>query len=151
MDHEVRQILLYDGDCGLCSRIVQTVLRADSRGTLRFASLQGDFARDLTARHPVLRSVDSMAWVEMPDGTARERVFVRSEAALRLVRYLGFPWRLAAIFRPLPARIRDRVYDWIARHRHQWFGPAPSCPAYLTEHRDRFVSERRASETPAHF
>jgi predicted DCC family thiol-disulfide oxidoreductase YuxK len=151
VDRRERRILLYDGECGLCSRIVQVVLRADSAGTLRFASLQGELARELLARHVELNGVDSMAWVEASDQAATERVFIRSEGAIRLGRYLGFPWRLVTLARLLPAGIRDRLYDWVARHRRRWFGPAPSCPAYLSQYRDRFENEGRERETSAQF
>ena len=40
-------VLLYDGVCGVCNGAVRTILRFDSRGTLRFAALDSDFARDI--------------------------------------------------------------------------------------------------------
>ena len=81
-------VLLYDGLCGLCDRTVQFALRADRRGVLRFAPLQGDFAAGLFDRHPTLREVDSLILVDS-DGTGGERVRVRSDAALGLAEHLG--------------------------------------------------------------
>jgi hypothetical protein len=46
-------VLLYDGLCGFCDGTVQFILKHDRRGTLRFATLQGDFARDVIAPEPV--------------------------------------------------------------------------------------------------
>jgi predicted DCC family thiol-disulfide oxidoreductase YuxK len=40
----VHPILLYDGVCGLCNRLVQFILRRDRSGVFRFASLQSPFA-----------------------------------------------------------------------------------------------------------
>lgn len=131
-------ILLFDGECGLCNRVVQRILQADRKGTLRFASLQGRFARDLMARHPELSGVDSMAWVE-PDG-AGERVLIRSEAALRVADYLGFPWRAMTVARLIPRALRDRGYDWVARRRHRWFPRVPACSIPTAESRDLFTS-----------
>jgi predicted DCC family thiol-disulfide oxidoreductase YuxK len=138
VDGRQQRVLLFDGGCGLCTRVVQVVLRADTLGTLNFASLQGEFARGVLARHPELKDVDSMAWVETCREGRAERVFVRSEAVMRLARYLGFPWRLLAIARLVPARVRDRLYDWVARHRHEWFMGAATCSLPLAEHRGRF-------------
>ena len=74
-------VLLYDGVCGFCNGMVQFVLPRDRTGRLRFAPLQGDFARDVLTRHPELAGVDSLILVEADD-TDRERVSVRSESVL---------------------------------------------------------------------
>lgn len=131
-------VLLFDGDCGLCSRVVQLVLHADRKGSLRFAPLQGDFAREVLARHGELKDVDSMAWVER-DLQGIERVLVRSNAVLSLAGYLGFPWRALTLGRVVPAFIRNGVYDWVARHRHQWFPPDPACRIPTAAERARMV------------
>ena len=86
-------MLLYDGLCRFCDGTVQFILKHDRRGTLRFATLQGDFARDVIARHPEVAGVDSLVLVEPDLDSGRERVYVRSEGALRIARYLGGAWR----------------------------------------------------------
>ncbi len=139
MDMKHQGVLLFDGECGLCTRVVQLVLQADRKGTLRFASLQGEFARKIITRHPELRSVDSVALLER-GAAGTYQVSIRSEAALRLVRYLGLPWRLLGLARVVPRPVRDRVYDWIARRRHRWFGPAVSCEFPTPEQQKRMVT-----------
>jgi predicted DCC family thiol-disulfide oxidoreductase YuxK len=132
------QVLLYDGTCGFCAESVQTVLRHDRRGTLRFAPLNGTFAASLRARHPELGSIDSMVWVEPASGGS-EGVFVRSAAAFRVALYLGGIWRVALLGRLLPEAARDALYDFIARHRHQMARPPESCLVVPPEQRDRFL------------
>jgi predicted DCC family thiol-disulfide oxidoreductase YuxK len=114
----VAPVLLYDGTCGFCAASVAFVLRHERQQTLRFASLEGAIGSEIRRRHPELDGVDSMVWVDPAAGDHGEVALVRSEAALRAARYLGGPWRLLAIATLLPAGVRDRVYDWIARHRH---------------------------------
>jgi predicted DCC family thiol-disulfide oxidoreductase YuxK len=111
-------ILLYDAECGFCSRVVQFVLRHERRRpTLRFARLRGAFAERVRAQIPILATVDSMVWVER--GVAGAEVFVRSEAAIRVAAYLGGLWALGAWFGAIvPRGLRDAIYDVIARHRH---------------------------------
>ena len=46
-------ILLYDGVCGLCNRLVQFILRRDHGAVFQFASLQSHFAAEILARHGV--------------------------------------------------------------------------------------------------
>ena len=139
MDLKHQSVLLFDGDCGLCTRIVQLVLRADRKGTLCFASLQSEFGRKIITRHAELRDVDSVALLETR-GSGGYHVSVRSEAALRLARYLGFPWRLFGLVRVVPRPLRDRAYDWIARRRYRWFGPAVSCQLPTPEQQKRMVT-----------
>jgi predicted DCC family thiol-disulfide oxidoreductase YuxK len=132
-------VLLYDGACGFCAESVQLVLRHDRRRTLRFAALQGAYGIALRARHPELDGVDSMVWVE-PDETANgSRVLVRSDAALRVARYLGGWWNLAMIGQLLPRPVRDSLYNLIARHRHRLLETDPTCLLPDPEVRERFL------------
>ncbi len=47
---------------------MRTILRSDRHGTLRFAALESDFARDIIARHPRLAGLDSVVFVRDPAG-----------------------------------------------------------------------------------
>jgi predicted DCC family thiol-disulfide oxidoreductase YuxK len=135
----VDPVLLYDGTCGFCAESVQLVLRHDRRRTLRFAALQGAFGTAVRARHPELARVDSVVWVDSPDGGPAERVLVRSDAALRVARYLGGWFHLARAGGLLPRRVRDAAYDLVARHRHRLSGDGPSCLVPAADVRGRFL------------
>jgi predicted DCC family thiol-disulfide oxidoreductase YuxK len=131
-------VLLYDGICGFCNGAVQTILRLDPRGTLRFAALDSDFARGVIERHPHLTDVDSVVFVERPEA-ADERVAIKSEAALRVADYLGGVWRVTTTARFVPTAVRDRLYDGFARIRYRVFGTHDTCPIPAPEVRARFV------------
>lgn len=134
-------VLLYDGTCGFCSTTVQLILRHDRQGTLRFAALQSRFGSAVLGRHPELHHVDSIVWLEPARGARAEQVTVRSGAALRVAGYLGGWWRLALVARLLPRSVRDRGYDFIARHRHQLPGGrlAEQCVIPPPDARRRFI------------
>lgn len=138
MQGETPPVLLYDGVCGICNWAVQTILRLDRRGSLRFAPLDSDFARAIIHRHPAIQDVDSVVFVDQP-GRPRERVAVRSEAAFRVVDYLGGPWKLLKATRIIPAPLRDRLYNNFADIRYRVFGRHDTCPIPPPEVRDRFV------------
>ena len=114
------------------------VLRHDRRGTLRFAPLQGVTGQRILARHEQLAAVDSVVWVDDPDGPA-ERVAVRSAAALRVARYLGGAWHLMCLGWIVPRPLRDAIYDLIARHRHRIPFRADVCALPAPEVRERFL------------
>ena len=134
-------MLLFDGTCGFCAESVQFVLeREKRRRTLRFASLQSQPGADLRERHPELNGVDSVIWVEAGVAGQPERVFVRSAAVFRVLRYLGGVWTgLAWAGSIVPRFARDAVYDWVARHRHQLIRRGKACLLPTPEQRERFV------------
>lgn len=121
-------VLLYDGACGFCGATVRFVLRRDRRSALRFAPLQGAFAAGVAARHPALAFADSIVWVEAAEGARAERVLLRSDAVLRVARYLGGPWALLGVARVIPRALRDAAYGFVARHRHRLAGDACVVP-----------------------
>ncbi len=115
-------ILFFDGMCGFCDASVHFVLDHEEDASLRFAPLQSELAKDLL---PTLgvdpANLDTVVLVE--DGSA----FVRSEAAFRVARRLAFPWCLGGLLLVVPPRIRDLVYDFVARNRYRWFGRLEAC------------------------
>jgi predicted DCC family thiol-disulfide oxidoreductase YuxK len=131
-------VLLYDGTCGFCAASVSFILRHERGNTLRFATLDGSVGSEIRLRHQDLAAIDSMVWVEPPSDGQPERALVRSAAALRVARYLGGAWRLALLTRLLPTRLRDVVYDWVARHRHQIAAPS-DCLVPSPAQRARFL------------
>jgi predicted DCC family thiol-disulfide oxidoreductase YuxK len=135
---EARQengLVFYDGLCGLCDRWVQFLLRRDPAQRLKFAPLQGETARQRNDLPAELRSV---AFIVQP-GTAQEKFFSRSEAALRLLDHVGGLWRLVSWLRIIPRPLRDWGYDLIARRRYRWFGKFESCRVPAPEFRTRFL------------
>ena len=140
-------VLLYDGVCGFCNGAVQTILRFDRRGTLRFAALQSDYGRAALARHPELSGVDSVVFLEASAGAGGERAYTRSEAGLRVAAYLGGPWKFFLVARLLPARLRDYLYDLFARHRYKLFGKYDTCLLPPPEVRARFIDACQTSQS----
>lgn len=130
-------VLLYDGVCGFCNWGVQLALRHDRRRRLRFASLQSDYGRAALARHPELGGIDSVVLLEGSGET--ESAYARSEAALRVAKYLGGAWRLFLVFRLVPRPLRDLLYDLFARHRYRLFGKHDACLLPSPEVRSRFI------------
>ncbi len=119
-------ILVYDGDCGFCARSVQFVLQHDRKGTVRFAARDGEAGRAVRERHPQLKTVESLLWVEMRDG--REVVAIHSDAVLRTAQYLGGVYAvLASIGGLIPRFLRDPAYRVVAKLRRRIFSGAAAC------------------------
>jgi len=134
-----RSIVLYDGVCGLCDRLVQFVLRRDRYDRFRFAALQGGFAAALLQRHHLDPGDLSTVYVVVDAGEGSERLLAKSRAILHILGEIGGVWRLAGTLRILPARVLDGVYDVVARHRYRIFGKHATCMAPAPEWRGKFL------------
>ena len=138
----LRNILLYDGQCGLCDRVVQFVLRHDRRDQFRFAPLQSDFARAILERHRYDSSNLATVVLVLDFDHPAERLLVRYDAALGVLARLGGFWRmLAFVGRCCPRLIRDLIYDGIARNRYRIFGRHEQCLLPNAAQRQKFLAE----------
>lgn len=128
-------ILLIDGECVLCNRMAQFVIRRDPAGRFHFAALQSEYAKNLLreAGQPP-PDLETFVLVQGRD------IFHRSEAAFRLLGMMPFPWRLAGLGFWIPRRLRDWGYDLVARNRRRLFGATPLCGLLTPEERARFLS-----------
>jgi len=132
-------ILLYDGECGLCQRIVRWMLRHDPQQRLLFAPQQQPLGVAVFARHALdARQTDSAVLVRH-FGEVAECVDLRSDAILGCLRVLGGGWAvLAAIARLVPRSLRDGVYNWFTRNRHRLFAQGELCTLPTVDEQARF-------------
>ena len=110
-------VLLYDGSCGVCSQAVQWILQHERAHSLRFAPLESALGTELREAARVPASVDSLLWVEWRDG--RVHAELCSSAILRVLAYVGGPWRLLSVLRLVPRFLRDAGYLAFAKIRYR--------------------------------
>jgi predicted DCC family thiol-disulfide oxidoreductase YuxK len=72
--------------------------------------------------------------------TEKGELLTRSAGVLHIMRRLGGVWRLlAGLLALLPSRVRDGLYDMVARVRHHVFArPKEACPLMPPQLRARF-------------
>ena len=133
-------IILYDGVCGLCNRLVQFLLKHDKQGRLRFAALQSDFAEKVLGRHGIdAKDLDTVQVIENYEQPG-ERVLQRSDAILRAGRELGGLWGASSsVARVVPRGLRDLVYRFVATNRYRVFGKYDTCMLPDPNQRSRFL------------
>jgi predicted DCC family thiol-disulfide oxidoreductase YuxK len=132
-------LILYDGVCALCNRGVRFLLDRDAKGVFRFAPLQSFVAREVLGRHGIKIGPIETFYAVVDYGLATEYVMSKSSAAVYALGRLGGAWRVAALARWLPWRIRDFAYDIVAHHRYRIFGRYDACPLPDASDRDRFI------------
>jgi predicted DCC family thiol-disulfide oxidoreductase YuxK len=125
-------IIYFDGFCNVCDRFVRFLLKRDRRGRYRFAPLQGETA--LQRLEGRFSNDPQTVVLEEP-----KRFRVRSDAALAILTGLGGVWRLAAVLRIIPRRLRDALYDHVARKRFEWYGRRDACRTPTASEQERFL------------
>jgi len=107
-----RPVVIYDGDCPVCSRSARLVLRHDRRGRFRLMAAGSGPGRALYA-HYELDLDERPTMILLQDG----RAWLRSEAVLRIAAGLGGMFGLLTMLRLVPTGVRDGLYDLVARNR----------------------------------
>jgi predicted DCC family thiol-disulfide oxidoreductase YuxK len=137
-------ILLFDGVCNLCHGSVLFVLRHERRPELRFCALESEAGAQLLTRHGIGSDYrGSLVVIEAG------RVFLKSDAALRVASYLKWPWSWGRAAVILPRGLRDWAYDVIARNRYRWFGRHDACLLPTPELKRRLIGSQPISTDPA--
>lgn len=127
-------IIVFDAECVLCSANAQFVLRHDTHGRFRLASMQGEVGSALYRRFGIdPADPETMVLVE------GDRVLRDSDAVLAIYAGLGWPWRAMAVFRLVPPIIRDSVYRLIARNRYRLFGRREACFVPRSDQAERIL------------
>ncbi|MBB3945053.1 putative DCC family thiol-disulfide oxidoreductase YuxK [Rhizobium skierniewicense] len=128
-----KPLIVFDGECGFCSRDINFVLRHDTKQLFRFTPAQFELGTALM-RHYGYRTDDYETSLLIENGVA----YPRSDGVLRVLQRLGGIFSLVAWLRFMPRRIRDGVYDLVARNRMKIAGRRQACRIPTPEERDRF-------------
>jgi len=131
-----REVIYFDGTCGLCHRLVRFVLAEDREGIFGFSPLQGAAIRGV---------LSEQARVGLPDSVlvhdASGAMLMKSTAVVHVYARLGGIWRVAASsLRLIPRPLRDVGYDCVAKLRRRLFKrPDDSCPVMPPALKGRFI------------
>jgi predicted DCC family thiol-disulfide oxidoreductase YuxK len=139
-------VVLFDGTCNFCDQSLHFVMDHERAPSLRFAAIQSEPASALLERVTTAEQASLLRKGVNGDGDPDSviliedgHLFTHSSAALRIARYLKWPWSWLRVFVIVPRPLRDVVYRWFARHRYQWFGKVDACRVPTPELRARFL------------
>lgn len=127
-------ILLFDGVCNLCNRVVLFTIRNDKDKKFRFAALQSERGQAMLRKFD-LPTHDFGSFVLIHG----EKYFLKSSAGLHVLKELGFPWKLFYIFIIFPRLLRDFIYNIISKSRYSVFGKRDTCMTPTPELKQRFL------------
>ena len=125
-------IIIFDGECNLCSNSVNFIIARDKEKYFKFLSLQHPKAEELLKGKIDFRP-DSVILIE--DNNA----YIRSRAALKISAQLTWPWKIVSCLRILPSFLLDPLYKIIAKNRYKLWGKRDQCMIPSAEIEDRFI------------
>ncbi len=136
-------VILVDGTCIFCNRLVSFILRHDRARLFHFAHLQGSFARAKLAQHGLDANDLDSVYVVMDARLPSEKIAIDGAAGREIWPRLFWP---LIFMRWLPLPILNAGYRWFARNRYGWFGQDSVCIVPSADDRKRFVTDESAAD-----
>jgi predicted DCC family thiol-disulfide oxidoreductase YuxK len=134
MNEPAKNIVLFDGVCNLCNGLVRFIIKRDRNGKFKFASLQSEIGQQWLLRFGLAKNeFESFVLIE------GDKYYVKSAAALIMLRGLGGIWKVFYVFILVPRPVRDFMYDLIAKSRYKIFGKRNICMIPTPELKERFL------------
>ncbi|MEX0304563.1 MAG: thiol-disulfide oxidoreductase DCC family protein [Leisingera sp.] len=128
-------LIVFDGECVLCSRFFRFMLRHDRVERFSFATAQSPLGQRLY-RELGLPTDEFETNLVIVDG----RTYQRLDAFAAAMRALPWPWVMLSVCRYLPGWLKDRLYFSVARNRYRLFGRFDTCMIPSPEVRARFAN-----------
>ncbi len=139
-----KPLVLFDGVCNWCVFWVNFIIRRDPEKQFLFASLQSPTGLQISRAVGLPDdALTTMIFVE--DG----RYYLKSSAALHILRRMKGFWPLLFAFILVPQFFRDACYDVVGKNRYRWFGRKESCLIPTPDIRERFVDSISAERVTA--
>lgn len=127
------RVVVFDGECVLCSGFFRFLLRHDRDRRFRFVVAQSPLGMQLYQALG-LSTEDYETNLVIVGG----RVHVKARAFAAAMRALGWPLRCLAVTGWPPRWMTDPLYSLIARNRYRWFGRHDACMIPDADIRARF-------------
>ena len=134
MQHKIsnQKVVLFDGVCNLCQRSIKYIIKYDKKQSLKFASLQGEYAKKML--HPTdHKNLGSILYFDSKE------LNTKSTAIIKLCNVLGGWHKILLLGYLLPKFFRNMFYDVIAQNRYKWFGRHEHCMVPTKDLKNRFL------------
>ncbi len=132
-------ILLFDGVCVLCNRVVRFLLNHDTQSLFRFVPLESHLATELLAPFGPQPTQEGVALIT-DTLTPTAHLYHRSAAVSQALQLLPSPWRqLGHTLALIPHPLRELGYTVVARLRYRLFGRYDTCPLPTPPERDKIL------------
>jgi predicted DCC family thiol-disulfide oxidoreductase YuxK len=130
-----KKIVLFDGVCNYCNDKINFIIKNDKQDVFRFVALQSETGQKIIKYLGINNSIDSIVLYE--PGYA---YFIKSEAVFRIIKHLSSSVKLLLVFNFIPTKVKNLLYDNIAKNRYKWFGRMESCMIPSEDITSKFIA-----------
>ena len=132
---ENKKIIIFDGVCNLCNGAINFIIKRDKKDIFRFVSLQSNLGRQISNKIAVnQQEIDSIILFDPEEG-----FITKSEAAFKIANHLGIGYKLLSVFKIIPLKLRNNIYDFVAKNRYKWFGKTDACRLPDANSQEKFM------------
>lgn len=118
-----KKIILFDGVCNLCNSAVQFIIKNDKKDIFRFVALQSELGIEICNYIGVDQTKIDSIILYNPDVA----YYYKSTAAIKIAEELRGIYSLISVSKIFPEKVRNYIYDYIAKNRYKWYGKKESC------------------------
>ncbi|MEY3377955.1 MAG: hypothetical protein RLZZ328_1077 [Bacteroidota bacterium] len=125
-------IIVFDGVCNFCNRVVQIIIRHDPSAQIHFTAQQTEAGEKLLHQYSIKESISSVVFI------TKGAVYYQSDAVIEIAKLLtGWPtvFKYTII---VPRFFRNYIYQLIAANRYRLFGKLDQCMVPKEEDKKRF-------------
>ena len=120
---QLKNTILFDSKCNLCSKTVKRVMKLDKKKLFTFISNKSETGKNIISKN----NLNSITTETIVLFTNENKFLIKSDAAISIAVKLNPLFLIFNILFIVPKKIRDRVYDYVAKNRYKWFGENESC------------------------
>ena len=131
------QIILFDGVCKLCNAWSKFLIKYDKQRVFKLCNVQSDEGKAILLHFGFpTEFYETMLYVN------GGQYYQQSDAFFQVMAKLGYPWKIACVFKIIPKPLRNWLYDRIASNRYRIFGKYDYCILPSPDHEARFLNEK---------
>lgn len=128
-----KKIILFDGDCNLCNKYVNLIIRYDPKDNFRFATIKSQIGQNIIRNLDLINiQEDTLLLIK------KKSIYIKSDAVIRILSCLQFPINMLSLTSLIPRFIRNYFYDIIAKNRKKFF-KTKKCLLPNKKNRERFL------------
>lgn len=127
-------IILFDGVCNLCNKLVSFLIKHDENNIFHFAAMQTEVGEKIIDEYNLTDNIKSIILIK------KGITYFKSDAIIEIAKQInGWPQILKYGFL-IPKFLRDGIYNLIAKNRYFLFGKKEACPTPSEDDRKRYIS-----------
>jgi len=127
-------IIYFDSICNLCNSFIRFLLKVDKNEIFRYSFLSTTIIKNHASLKKGSKTEETIIL------KLNDEYFFQSEAVIKIFSILTMPWNYFQSLGFFPKRMRDGIYQLVAKHRYFLFGKKNDCMLFPNNKKHLFVN-----------